>query len=450
MHTIPLFSHTKPEQIIAWQQGTAISAHQFLADIAQLAACLPAGGHMLNMCSDRYHFTVGLAAAILCNKISLLPPSHTTEMIAQIQRYAPDTFCLSDDEQLVIDLPITPYPTASATTVATFTVPQVSSQQGVAVVFTSGSTGTPQPHLKTWAMLTHSAQAEAQQLGLMDKDGEHSYTLIGTVPPQHMYGLESTVLMALHSSNALCSQQPFYPADICQAIAAAPAPRALISSPVHLRALLDSGLPAAPLAFILSATAPLSSELAHALESQFHTQIHEIYGSTETGVIASRLPTVSTTWQLFPGMRLAVQAQQTLVSSAQINPPLALHDIIEPITATQFLLHGRTADLINIAGKRNSLASLNHQLISIPGVIDGAFFMPDELHADCVTRLTAFVVAPTLDTPHLLTLLRARIDAVFLPRPLLFVDKLPRNATGKLPRTALQNLLQTHHARSAT
>jgi acyl-coenzyme A synthetase/AMP-(fatty) acid ligase len=37
--------------------------------------------------------------------------------------------------------------------------------------------------------------------------------------------------------------------------------------------------------------------------------------------------------------------------------------------------------------------------------------------------------------------LRARIDPVFLPRPLLFVDALPRNASGKLPKQRLQDLL---------
>jgi len=34
--------------------------------------------------------------------------------------------------------------------------------------------------------------------------------------------------------------------------------------------------------------------------------------------------------------------------------------------------------------------------------------------------------------------LRQRIDPVFLPRPLLIVERLPRNATGKLPQQALQ------------
>jgi acyl-coenzyme A synthetase/AMP-(fatty) acid ligase len=36
--------------------------------------------------------------------------------------------------------------------------------------------------------------------------------------------------------------------------------------------------------------------------------------------------------------------------------------------------------------------------------------------------------------------LRKRIDRVFLPRPLVFVDALPRNSTGKLMRSTLQAL----------
>jgi acyl-coenzyme A synthetase/AMP-(fatty) acid ligase len=105
-------------------------------------------------------------------------------------------------------------------------------------------------------------------------------------------------------------------------------------------------------------------------------------------------------------------------------------------------LHGRNADMVNIAGKRTSIAHLNHQLTAIPGVRDGCFLMPDEsATAGGITRLCAFVVAPTLSPAQLREALRARIDPIFLPRPMLFVDRLPRNATGKLPRRELIALL---------
>jgi acyl-coenzyme A synthetase/AMP-(fatty) acid ligase len=117
-------------------------------------------------------------------------------------------------------------------------------------------------------------------------------------------------------------------------------------------------------------------------------------------------------------------------------------DELQPLDAEHFLLRGRLADLVNIAGKRSSLSYLTHQLTSVTGVDDGVFFFPEELHPSeaGVTRVAAAVVAPGLDAARLIEALRQRIDAVFLPRPLLFVERLPRNSTGKLPREALRSL----------
>ena len=448
MQTIPLLSHTDPDQIVAWQHGKIITARQFLADVMQLAAQLPAAQHMLNMCSNRYHFAVGLAAAMVRQKICLLPPSHTPASVQALKHYAPDVFCLSDSEPPGVDLPHVIYPAMPAPPRAdAFNIPQIAGAQCITVMFTSGSTGTPQPHAKTWGMLSYSVRAEATRLGLND---HLRHTLIGTVPPQHMYGLESTIIMAWQSGNAFSHSQPFYPADICQAIASTPAPSILISTPIHLRTLLDSGLQPPPLALMVSATAPLSINLAQALEARLHAPLVEIYGSTETGVIATRRVSLSAEWQLLPGITFIKKDEQVCAASKFITPPIAMSDIIEPMGDDRFLLHGRTADLINIAGKRNSLANLNHQLSTIPGVVDGTFYMPDETCFDHITRLAAFVVAPDLNAAHLLAALRARIDAVFLPRPLLFVDALPRNPTGKLPRTALQSLLLTHTTKQST
>jgi len=117
--------------------------------------------------------------------------------------------------------------------------------------------------------------------------------------------------------------------------------------------------------------------------------------------------------------------------------------VLEITAQDRFLLHGRLSDLVNIAGKRSSLSYLNHQLNAIPGVADGAFFVREENESASstgVTRVAALVVAPGLDAAAVTEQLRKRIDAVFLPRPLLFVDSLPRNDTGKLPHEALLSL----------
>ena len=97
---------------------------------------------------------------------------------------------------------------------------------------------------------------------------------------------------------------------------------------------------------------------------------------------------------------------------------------------------------MNIAGCRVSLDDLNYRLNEIEGVRDGVFFMPEEVESQ-VTRLVAFVVAPGKTAQEILEALRSHIDPVFIPRPLYFVDSLPRNSTGKLPKEVLEQLLTT-------
>jgi acyl-coenzyme A synthetase/AMP-(fatty) acid ligase len=136
-------------------------------------------------------------------------------------------------------------------------------------------------------------------------DSRKPMTVVATVPPQHMYGFENSVLLTLQSGHAFCAEHPFYPADICSVVAAAPVPRTLISTPVHLRALLatDAALPA--LHAVVSATAPLDEELARQVEQRFGAPMVEIYGSTESGQIATREPTRSAVWHLYPGVMLS-------------------------------------------------------------------------------------------------------------------------------------------------
>lgn len=445
---LPLVTHASLDQTIAWRNGVAISAADFLADAEYLAALLPPSQHILNICRDRYHFTVGLAAAIIRNKVSLLPPTYTPAMVQQLQTFSHDIICLHDHGDCDIELPRLRYPVISKNNGANtqMRIPQIDEQQLIAIVFTSGSTGAPIPHLKNWGSLVLNVQSQAERLRLLINKplSDQNHHIIGTIPPQHMYGLESTVLLPLQTGNALNSAQPFYPADICDAMRMTTTPRMLVSTPLHLRLLLEADVDIPELALVLSATAPLSGALAKKVETSCAAPLVEIYGSTETGQIATRRTTQSKVWQLLPQVNLSQRDALTWAEGAHIGAVIALNDVIELIDSTHFLLHGRTQDLVNIAGKRTSLSNLNHHLNSIPGVMDGAFFIPDERSHDHVTRLSACVVAPGLTASSLLSALRRCIDPAFLPRPLLFVESLPRNSTGKLPRAALQKLIADH------
>ncbi|SAL12954.1 acyl-coenzyme A synthetase/AMP-(fatty) acid ligase-like protein [Caballeronia peredens] len=457
MPTLPLVFHSSPDQTLAWRDGAPVSVREFLADVQRVAGALPEGGHVFNVCTDRYRFTVSLCATLVAGKTSLLPSTHTPEMVRALASFAPDAFCLHDSDDCTIDLPRFRYPEAAEARpdAVETAVPHIDGARVVAYVFTSGSTGVPVPHRKTWGFLVRNVRAAAARLGLLDRQAA---TLVGTVPPQHMYGFESTVLLALLGGLAFSNRQPFYPVDIRAELAAVPEPRVLVSSPIHLRALFanEEALPRASL--VLSATAPLSEKLALDAEQRLQAPLMEIYGSTETGQIATRRTARSAAWELFPDITLTPRADDSgeptmWASGGHVEMPVPMGDALELIDATRFLLHGRKADLINIAGKRTSLAYLNHQLNAVAGVVDGVFYMPDETQAEAdgepVRRLMALVVAPALATADLQRALRERIDAAFMPRPLLFVDTLPRNATGKLPRDVLTRLIEDERKRRA-
>lgn len=444
MNTLPLITGRGLDSVIAWLPAGPRRVRDFLAAAAALAARLPAGGTLLNVCHDRYRFAVGFAAGLISGKVSLQPASQSAETLTRIRAEFPDVVCLCDGDFDTLGLPRCDFPDLSTAAPDQVTdIPQIPVDRVAAILFTSGSTGLPQPHRKTWGRLVANGRAEAAALGLE----RTPHTLVGTVPVQHSYGFESTFLLALHGGCAFWSGKPFYPQDIAAALDAVPRPRLLVTTPFHLSTLLASGIELPAIDQLLSATAPLSAALAAAAEARTGAPLHEIYGSTESGQLASRRTTDGATWTLLPGVRLEQDADTTTACDGHVEGRIALSDVIELLPERRFLLHGRHADLINIAGKRTSLAYLNHQIAAVPGVVDAAFFLPDD-EAAGVTRLTAFVVAPTLDSRQLLAALRPRIDALFLPRPPIFVDALPRNSTGKLPRGTLQALYaeKTRHA----
>jgi len=435
-HTLPLTGHAHASAIAAYRRGKPVTAGQFAHDVMQVADSLPRAGHILNVCGDRYRFTVVLCAAIVRGQLTLLPPTTTPNVIKALREFARDAYYVSDDPALRLELPRFELPRESAMGQASPQLPQVAADRIVAYVFTSGSTGTPQPHAKHWGTLVLNVRNEAARLG-----AGPGHAVLGTVPPQHMYGLESTVLMPLASGAAITAERLYYPADIDAAIAQLPAPRIVFTTPFHLRAWIESGATSRP-ELIVSATAPLSVGLARAAEEATGAELHEIYGCTEAGQVASRRTTAGAEWRLLDGLRMTHDAERAVVSGGHVDVPTALQDVIEPLGEGRFLLHGRTADMVNIAGKRNSLGYLNHQLTSIPGVADGVFFLPTEPGEDDATRLTALAVAPGLTASQVLAALRERIDPAFMPRPLVLVDALPRALTGKLPREALLALVR--------
>ncbi|HEU4780493.1 MAG TPA: AMP-binding protein [Steroidobacteraceae bacterium] len=411
---------------IAHYRDTTIGAAQFVAQAEHVAQALPRAAQVINLADNRYHFLLGWVAACLRGQVTLLPSGGTSDVLAKLRHEYPDHHTI-DDESIGRLLAQAPAPSRE-------TVPahwQLPADRIVAIAFTSGSTGAPTPHPKTWGSLFRNSRLAANEV----LGGTHR-SLVATVPPQHMYGLEASLLSALTAQSFLFDDKPFYPADVRRALEAVPAPRVLVTSPAHLSVLAEAAVDLPPLERVVSATASLPVELARRIETAWNTQLVEIYGCTEAGVMAHRRPSQSESWRTFEGGTMTTTSGVAEYRAPQLPGPVPLQDVLELRTATEFSLHGRAADLVKVAGKRTSLQELTRQILTVPGVLDAVVFLPD---ADA--RPAAAVVAPGLTVAAILRELRTRLDGVFVPRPLVIVEKLPRNSVGKLPREVLLRLL---------
>ena len=440
---LPLLHPMDADRVVAWRGGKPVNARQFLAHVRMVAARLPAAA-AVNLCEDRYAFLVAFCAVVMRGQTNLLPSSRAPQAVDEVMSAYPGCYALGEVALALAPPRYQQLPPLDALaldmTDAEEAWPLIPEDQIVAIGYTSGSTGTPSANKKTWGSFHAS---NAGNLAMLHAVVGERFDVVATVPPQHMYGMELSVVMPLLGNVGVHAGRPFFPADVAAALASVPAPRVLVTTPVHLRALVDSGITLPPIAAMVSATAPMPVALASAAEQRFGAPLQEVFGSTETCVFASRRPTVDEDWQLYDGVILHPQPDGTTVDAPQLSAPIGLADIVSLSDGgRRFRLRGRHADMLEIAGKRASLADLTRRLLAIPGVLDGVVVQLDDGDTLGVHRIAALAVAPSLDEHIILDALRTAIDPVFLPRPLRLVAALPRNETGKLPRSALLELLQ--------
>jgi acyl-coenzyme A synthetase/AMP-(fatty) acid ligase len=449
-------ANATPSRRVALAEGPAdrsfaFDAHgrivlgRFLAHVRAAAVGLPESACAINLCEDRYRFLVAFCAVTLRGQINLLPPSRAPNAIEDVRRQYPDSYCVSD-----IDLsPAPPQLHVLSELLSTVDVderiPEVHADAIAMIGFTSGSTGTPKANPKTWASLRISTAQNVAALRHLwpesDAAGDSILPVVATVPPQHMYGMELSVLLPLLAPVAVHGGRPFFPEDVASALAHADAPALLVTTPVHLRALVESGIVLPPLAGVVTATAPLPQALAAAAEQRFGCEVREMFGATEICIVAHRRTSHEDAWHAYPGVQLHPQPDGTLVEAPHLPAPVALADLVELRGDNTFVLCGRQSDLLEIAGKRASLGDLTRRLQSVPGVVDAVVLQLDPCENTGVRRIAALAVAPGLDEATILLALRQSVDPVFLPRRLRIVEALPRNDTGKLPREALLRLL---------
>jgi len=385
---------------------------------------------------DGVEFLAALLAVWRMGKQALLPANNLPATIAQLHQH---TGCFAGDFPGVASI----NPTVGSGPLIDL-APAAPNALAL-VLFTSGSSGTPEPVAKSFAQLDAELEAleqlRGQQLG--------GACITGSVSHQHIYGLLFRLLWPLVSGRAFISCERDYWEEL--AADANVHPRlAIITSPAHLNRISPVTFTTLPCA-LFSSGAPLAADAAKLASAQLGCAITEVYGSTETGGIAWREQSLGADWQPLPGVSIAVEAANGLLQVKSAHLPAADWFITADkacITELGFTLQGRADRIAKVAGKRISLTAVEQLIQQHPLV--------DELRVTLLPergdRLGAVVVL-TADgcqflqdhgkkalNEELKQGLEQALERIAIPRYWRYPTALPHNSQGKLTQAALQAL----------
>lgn len=399
-----------------------------------------------NLCTSRVGFLVTWLAALRSGCLQILPPSGGHADLVAILKSCSDPLVVVDDAQLLQPewtdhaRCLVNSPAASQCSICEDVAPWVADWDSPMVrLYTSGSTGAPEPQTRTLGQLVRGAQVLGNRLDEEVGGGLASIkSIVCSVPPQHMFGLETSVMLSLTHAIPVLDRRPLLPADVKAAFERVDAGAVWIATPLHLRALVSAGDEVPNCRVVIASTMALDAAVAAQSERLTNAPVLEIYGSTETGAIAMRRTATDTRWRPVDEVRIDTTESSTQVWGSHFPSPQKLTDQIETDEDGNFKLLGRHGDLIKIAGRRASLAGLNLLLNDLPGLTEGVFYQPATgAPAD---RLMLIHTGPPLDLLATERWLRERMDPVFLPRAIISVLSLERTDTGKVSKAVLDRI----------
>ena len=391
-----------------------------------VARLLAPGRPVVLACTDRYAFTVGLAAAWARGAVVHLPPPGRNASVEAVASAAGDAPVLHDRRgRAGIHVP----DVARAEPVAE---PDFDWNALAAVLYSSGTSGVPQAHTKSLGQLLGETAMLVERFSL----AEHRVACL--VPCAHVYGLLYGVLIPLVGRGALMVTSALLPADVF-AMLAETHPQVLVASPPHLTAIASTQPSAlSSLRVVFSSGAPLPDDVLAALVIG-GARVIQVFGSTETGGIACRQD-LEQRWTPLPGVRITVADDDRLaVDSPWLSPDEPRPRITEDrvVLETGGFRHlGRADTIVKVGGRRVDLSEIEAHLRAVPGVT-AATVVARPTAGVLGTEILAAVQAPDggVTRDDLRRDLARTLD--ILPWRFRIVPHLPETAAGKRERQAL-------------
>jgi acyl-coenzyme A synthetase/AMP-(fatty) acid ligase len=285
------------------------------------------------------------------------------------------------------------------------------------------------------------ARLLAQRFGIGPSD-----TILAAVPPYHIYGMLFSVLLPLVSGARVIAETPFLPREI-EGLAEQHGASVLVAAPAHYRALAAGGVGIPGLRMAFSSGGFLDEGDGLRFGELSHTRVVEVYGSTETGGIASRCrQDGEADWEPFPVIEWGVDGERLCVRSPFLSPGLELRkdgmfitgDRVERVPGGRFRLLGRADGVVKVGGKRVDLEDVRRRLLALHGVRD-ALVLGLPLPGGRETEVVALVVGDG-DEPAWRHAASGVLEPAQRPRRFVKVESLPLTAAGKPDMEAARRL----------
>ena len=386
-----------------------------------------------------------LERAALANAPTLLLPyAFSAKALARMQQLTGYTTAITDtDRDLPEGITIIRPPTGTSAELTTCT--QISPQAELLRIFTGGSTGTPQIWSKTGENLFGEGFALARHFEVTEKD-----CIVATVPPYHIYGLLFSVILPLVSGASVIKDTPSFPGEIADVIQEQGA-TILAGIPPHYRALRGKKIAGSPLRLAFSSAGMLDAEDNKAFSHLNNVGIAEVYGSTETGGIATRNRHLGeTSFTTFPTVSWKIKEDRLCVRSPFLSPELPMADDgffttgdrVEAEGTNRFSLKGRADGITKVGGKRVDLEEVRAIIKKVPAVSDCVVMaLPESGGRE--HRIVALVQGTGVDIDLLRKTLAASLEFYALPRLLKTINRIPLQENGKYDRDAIIQFLET-------
>ncbi|MEP4888963.1 MAG: AMP-binding protein [Aliiglaciecola sp.] len=441
------WTQSRPKHSVAIRSGKHLSVEEFMANVYRWQHTLSqySGQRWVVYHSDPYEFLSILYALWYLKKVACVPGDNRPATITRLLNHA-------DGGVGEIDNGITQESASELQGFANFDFPRIDNQQVAVELYTSGSSGEPKAIIKTIGQLESELQSLEQQFPA--KPGAQ---ILSTVSHQHLYGLTFRLLRPFSSGQPFLTELCEYTEDIFNY--AQPLTQfVLVASPSHIsrvNELLAWSSMKAECLNIFSAAAPLKKADALRMSKLLDAPLLEIYGSSETGVIAWRSQSDNdgeAHWQRLPHVIFEIDEQeQVKVCSAFVDKSSPyLNDKLNIYADGSFELKGRSDQIVKIEGKRVSLNAIESVLIAHNWVFEAKAFSLVRKRTEVAVVLTLTKVgevqlmqmgrAKVIKT--LRNLLLSNFETIVIPRRWRFVDTMPYNQQGKVTMASLHALME--------